>query len=119
MTARRFDRDQGFGWGHAVAAVACLGLTVCAGPQGRAGWVKAGVDAATTSREADDCRAQANAVHNHEQGINEDISATLGRNWQMSDTTGLQQETMRQQAAGLADQVFSSCMRAKGFSKTG
>jgi hypothetical protein len=102
-----------------MAAVACLGLTVCAGPSGQARWVKAGVDDTATAREADDCRAQANAAHNHEQGINQDISATLGRNWQMSDTTGLHTETMRRQAAGIADQVFNNCMRAKGFSKTG
>jgi hypothetical protein len=102
-----------------MAAVACLGLSVCAGPQVQAHWVKAGFDDTATSREADDCRAQANAAHNNEQGIDEDISATLGRNWQLSNTTRLEDQTMRQQAAGIADQVFNNCMRAKGFSKTG
>ena len=102
-----------------MAAAACLGLTVCAGPPVQARWVKAGVDDAATSHEADDCRAQANAAHNNEQGINEDISATLGRNWQLSSTTRLEDQTMRQQAAGIADQVFNNCMRAKGFAKAG
>jgi hypothetical protein len=54
-----------------------------------------------------------------QQGINQDISATLGRNWQMSQTTGLQDQNMRQDAASAADRAFNSCMRAKGFKKQG
>jgi hypothetical protein len=65
------------------------------------------------------CRAQANKALAGQQGINQDINATLGRNWALSNTTGIQDQTMRQQSAGVADQVFNSCMRAKGFKKTG
>ena len=61
--------------------------------------------------------AQANAALASEQGINADINATLGRNWQLGGTQGIQAQSMRQQAAGYADQVLNSCMRAKGFTK--
>jgi hypothetical protein len=109
----------GFGVCGMAAVAACLGLTVCTGPPGGGRWVKAGADDAATSREIDDCRSQANVAQNREEGINQDISATLGRNWQMSNTTMIHNETSRRQAAGLAGQVFNNCMRAKGFTKAG
>jgi hypothetical protein len=97
----------------------CLLLTVCAGPPAETKWVKAGLSDAAAMREIDDCRAQANAALATQQGINEDRSATLGRNWALSYTTGINDETMRQQTAAIAEQAFNSCMRAKGFSKAG
>lgn len=119
MTAERFDRDARSGLRNSAALGACMLLTVCAGPPTQTRWVKAGLDDASTARQIDDCRSQANLAQNREQGINQDISATLGRNWQMSDTTRLQDQSMRRQAAGLADQVFNSCMRSKGFTRSG
>jgi hypothetical protein len=119
MTAGLSDRNADRGLRNMAAVVVCLVLTVCAGPPAQVGWVKAGVDDAATGREVSDCAAQANAAQNHEQGVDQDISSTLGRNWAMSYTTSVQDQTMRQQAADLAAQVFSSCMRAKGFKKQG
>ena len=72
-------------------------------------------DDATVARELQDCNAQANAALATEQGINADINATLGRNWQLGGTQAVQTQSMRRQAAGYADQVLNSCMRAKGF----
>lgn len=92
-------------------------LTACGTPSGQAHWVKAGVDDATVTREVNDCQAQANAAANTQEGINQDRSATLGRNWALSYTTGLQTQTMQQQVAAAADQAFNNCMRAKGFTK--
>jgi hypothetical protein len=119
MMAGWFDRGTTLAWGNTAAIVACLLLTACAGPSGESRWVKAGVDNDATAREIDDCRAQATTAQSREQGINQDISATLGRNWSMSQTTNLHDQTMRQQSTGLADQVFNSCMRAKGFTRKG
>jgi hypothetical protein len=100
-----------------VCAVSgCLSLTVCAG-QTTTTWVKAGADDKTIARELEDCNAQANAALATEQGINSDINATLGRNWQLAGTQNIQAQSMRQQASGYADQVLNSCMRAKGFTK--
>jgi hypothetical protein len=104
-------------FGAAAAALVCLLLTVCAAPATETLWVKAGADDATVSRELQDCNAQANAALATERGINQDISATLGGNWQFSGTAPVEQQSMRAQAAGYADQVLNNCMRAKGFTK--
>jgi hypothetical protein len=101
----------------AAAALGLLLLTECAGQTTEVRWVKAGADDRTIARELDDCNAQAGAALANERGINEDISATLGRNWSLSSTQGIQRQSMNQQAAGYADQVLNNCMRAKGFTK--
>jgi hypothetical protein len=110
----RADRP---GLSATAAALCCLLLTVCAGQTTEVRWVKAGADDQTAARELADCNAQANAALANEQGINQDISATLGRNWSLSSTQSIQGQLMRQQAAGFADRVLNNCMRAKGFTK--
>ncbi len=117
MTFVRFDRGAGSALGNAAAVLAGLLLAACAAPPAATDWVKTGADDATTSHQVADCRAQANAARGNEQGINQDISATLGRNWQLGGTAPVVDQSMRQQASGYADQVFDSCMRAKGFTK--
>ncbi len=103
----------------ATGIAAFLLVTACAAPPGEARWVKTGLDDAAVTREVNDCQAQAKAAQNTQQGINQDRSATLGRNWALSYTTGLQTETMQRQTAATGDQVFNNCMRAKGFTKAG
>ena len=104
----------------AGAALGCLLLTECAGQGPTAtNWVRAGADDQTIARELADCNAQANAALATEQGINADINATLGRNWQLGGTQTIEAQSMRRQAAGQADQVLNNCMRAKGFTKEG
>lgn len=103
----------------ATLAAGLLLTAACAGPPSETRWVKAGMDDAGVARETNDCQAQASAAQNRQQGINQDISATLGRNWAMSYTTGIQDQSMQRQATGLFDQVFNSCMRGKGFTKQG
>lgn len=75
----------------AFAALGCLWLTVCTTQSTTAtGWVKAGADDQTVAREQNDCSAQANAALASEQGINADINATLGRDWQLGGTQGIE-----------------------------
>jgi hypothetical protein len=92
-------------------------LAGCAAPATTIRWVKTGADDETISRELRDCSAQANAALASERGINQDINATLGGNWQFSGTAGIENQAMRQQSDGYADQVLNSCMRAKGFTR--
>jgi hypothetical protein len=103
------------------ALAALLGpvlLAVCAAPATtEVRWVRTGADDAAVERELRDCNAQANAALANERGINEDINATLGGNWQFSGTSAIEHQSMGAQAAGYADQVLNNCMRAKGFSK--
>jgi hypothetical protein len=82
-------------------------------------WVKAGTDDAAVQRELNDCNARADTALVNERGINQDINATLGGNWQRSGTAGIEEQAMRQQASGFADRVLNNCMRAKGFTKEG
>ena len=99
-----------------ATALGCLWLTVCTAQTTTAtGWVKAGADDQTVARESQDCQAQADAALANEQGINTDINATLGRNWQLGGTQQIETQSLREQAASYADQVFNNCMRAKGF----
>src|SRR5437667_12913603 len=98
----------------------CLLLTACATQTTTTTrWVKTGADDQTISRELRDCNAQTNAALANEQGINADISATLGRNWQLGGTLPVENEALHEQAAGYADQILNNCMRAKGFTKQG
>ena len=101
----------------AATAPLCLLLSVCAAPTTEVRWIKAGTDDATMTRELQDCNAQASAALANERGINQDINATLGRNWQFSGTAPIEQQAMRSQASGYADQVLNNCMRAKGFTR--
>jgi len=103
----------------AVAGVLlCLLLAVCAAPTTtEVRWVKTGADDAAVQRELRDCNAQANAALTSERGVNADINATLGGNWQFSGTSGIEHQAMGAQSANYADQVLNSCMRGKGFSK--
>jgi hypothetical protein len=111
--------DDRFGLRAAVGIFGCFFLAVCSGTTTEVRWVKTGADDQTISRELNDCNAQANAALANEQGINADISATLGRNWALGGTVPVEQQAMRRQAAGYADQVLNNCMRAKGFTKEG
>ena len=117
MIAHKYERRPV----AAAAALGCLLLTVCAGQTTTTtiNWVKTGADEQTVARELRDCNDQANAALASEQGINADINATLGRNWQLGGTQTVEAQSMRRQASGYADQVLNNCMRAKGFTRQG
>jgi hypothetical protein len=118
MTAPLAGSKFGLRSRAAASLVACLLLTVCAQPAiTTTHWVRAGADDATTAREVQDCREQANAAFANQQGINEDITATLGGNWQRGSTLGIETQSLNRSAQGAADQAFNSCMLAKGFVK--
>ena len=101
----------------AAGIFVCLQLVACADTSTTTRWVKTGTDEEAIARELRDCNQQANAALASERGINQDINATLGRNWQMGGTLGIEDQAMGEQAAGYADRVLNSCMQAKGFTK--
>ena len=70
-------------------------------------------------RDLDIGNQVASAALASEQGINADINATLGRNWQLGGTQDIEAQSMRRQASGYAEQVLNNCMRAKGFTREG
>src|ERR1700746_680314 len=106
------------GKGHrgAIAGIfICLQLVACTGTTTETRWVKTGTDEEAIARELRDCNQQANAALASERGINQDINATLGRNWQLGGTLGIEDQVMSEQAAGQADRILNNCMQAKGF----
>jgi hypothetical protein len=114
------DRRNRPCWRPQAAVLGCLLLTACTAETTTATrWVKMGADDQTIARELRDCNAQANAALANEQGINADINATLGRNWQLGGTQGVETQALREQATGYADQVLTNCMLAKGFTREG
>jgi hypothetical protein len=116
MTSHLAGTDFGPRSRAAAILFGCLLPIACAQQSGPpVHWVKAGVDDATTARELQACRHQANAAFANQEGINEDITATLGGNWQRSSTLGIETQSLNRSAADAADQAFGSCMRAKGF----
>ncbi len=119
MNLRQNDRDTVAPLRTSAAAAACLLLTACTAFAPARGWTKPGADATAAAHQADACRAQANAGLANERGINQDINATLGGNWQRARTANVVDQSLRHQATGYAEGVFDSCMRAKGFKKTG
>jgi hypothetical protein len=118
MTVRLPATDRGLRARAAAVVLGCLLSTACAAPAPAGHWVKAGADDATAAREVKACREQADAVLASQQGINEDITATLGGNWQRGSTLGIESQSMNRSAAGAADQAFENCMLAKGFAKS-
>jgi hypothetical protein len=105
--------------GTPASVLICLFLGACAGTTTTVRWVKSGTDEEAIIRELRDCNQQADAALASERGINQDINATLGRNWQMGGTLELENQSMNRQSAAVADQILNNCMRAKGFTKAG
>jgi hypothetical protein len=102
----------------AIAGIfVCLQLVACTGTTTTTRWVKTGTDEDAIARELRDCNQQANAALASERGINQDINATLGRNWQMGGTLGIEDQAMGEQDIGYADRILNNCMSAKGFVK--
>lgn len=106
---------------HAVSRTiivsAYLLLAGCAASSSGSGWVKAGADQAMTARQAGDCRARANAALASEHGINEDISATLGGNWQLGHTTSVVDQSMAEPGRRLCQTGVRQLHAEKGFKK--
>jgi hypothetical protein len=103
--------------GAAAGIIVCLQLAACGGTTTTVRWVKTGTDEEAITRELRDCNQQANAALASERGINQDINATLGRNWQLGGTLGIEDQAMRAQTEGYADRILNNCMLAKGFTK--
>jgi hypothetical protein len=117
MTARRPATAVGRQARRAAVLVGFLALAACAAPAAPTRWVKAGVGEAATARQLESCREQANAVLARQQGVNADITATLGGNWQRSNTLGIETQSLNNSAQGLAKRSLENCMLAKGFAK--
>ena len=97
--------------GLAVAAL----LGGCA--SGAAEWTKPGADEAAVAQTYRSCRQLAEARVGPEIGINQDILATRGTDWQRSQVGNLATRTMTEMTRDRAAAIVASCMNAYGFQR--
>src|SRR3954452_1391055 len=95
------------------AAGALAGAVLLGGcGSGAAGWTKPGAGESATAQAYPSCRSLAEERVGPEIGINQDILATRGTDWQRSQVGNLQARTMTETTR---DRAAASCMAAYGF----
>src|SRR5690242_9242230 len=82
-------------------------------------WTKAGVTQETTDHDYAECESQAREATRREAGIDADILATRGHDWQRTGTLGRQEANMAEQRRVSAANIISQCMAAKGYLRSG
>ena len=90
-------------------------LAGCAAKPGD--WAKPGVDAAATAHEYQDCHTLAASAVKTDVGIDQDIIATRGSDWQRTSIARVDARNRREETSDRAAAIVASCMRAKGFAK--
>jgi hypothetical protein len=96
--------------------VAILGL-VLAGCSGSAidKWTKPGVTADTADTDLSDCQDQSRSATRRDAGIDADITATLGQDWQRGGIAGMKRDDMASSNRALGQQIVARCMASKGY----
>ena len=97
----------------ALAAVALLGG--CA--SGADEWTKPGADETAVAQAYRSCRQLAEERVGPEIGINQDILATRGADWQRAQLRDVQTRTMAESTRDRAAAIVASCMNASGFQR--
>ncbi len=95
----------------ALAAAALLGG--CG--SGADEWTKPGADEAAVAQAYRSCRSLADERVGPEIGINQDILATRGADWQRAQIQTLQTRTMAESTRDRAEAIVASCMNTNGF----
>ncbi len=96
-------------WALAVAAL----LGGCA--SGADEWTKPGADETAVAQAYRSCRSLADERVGPEIGINQDILATRGTDWQRAQIQNMQTRTMAESTRDRAEAIVASCMNANGF----
>jgi hypothetical protein len=94
-------------------AIACLALVGCAG--GADKWTKPGVTPDMTETELSDCESEAHSATQRDAGIDADILASRGQDWQRAGTLGLKRDDMANSNRARSAQIVARCMAAKGY----
>jgi hypothetical protein len=84
---------------------------------GAAEWTKPGADEVAAAQAYRSCRELADARIGPEIGINQDILATRGTDWQRSQVGNLATRTMTEMTRDRAAAIVASCMNAYGFQR--
>jgi hypothetical protein len=92
-------------------------LLLLAGCAAAGGWSKTGADAATASREYEDCRAMAASAVKTDADIDQDILATRSSDSQRASGVRVETQAMQDHTRDRAAAIVGACMRAKGFAE--
>ena len=95
--------------------VVCLVLAGCAG-SATDKWTKPGIKAETAESDLSDCQDQARSATQRDAGIDADITATLGQDWQRGGVLGMKRDDMASSNRALGQRIVARCMAAKGYS---
>src|SRR5207237_1653087 len=95
-------------------AIAAFALAGCAGG-GSDRWTKPGVTPDTAATELSDCESQARSATQRDAGIDADILASRGQDWQRAGTLALKRDDMANSSRAFSQQIVARCMAAKGY----
>jgi hypothetical protein len=101
---------------RAWMAVMVLALAGCGG--GNGGWSKPGVTADVAAEDFAACQSQARNATRRDAGIDADIMATRGQDWQRTGTLAIKRDDMANSSRENAKQIIGRCMAAQGYAPT-
>jgi hypothetical protein len=78
-------------------------------------WTKPGATEDKIAAELDGCRDEARVALQRDAGIDADIMATRGTDWQRTGTLGINRDEMAAHRSGGVEAFVARCMAAKGF----
>ena len=100
---------------RACALAVLLLLAACG--SGGGDWARAGADEAEAEREYQACRDVAGTAVGKEADIDQDITATRGRDWQRGGIGRVESRAMQEHTRDRTAAIVAACMRAKGFAR--
>src|SRR5579859_1176692 len=96
-----------------MAAVLLLALAACAGRESV--WVRPGTPSAVRSKDYAECRSEANSLAGSALGVDQDIAASRGSDWQRTGQyDSRMQDNIGSDAAAFGD-ALAFCMQDKGY----
>jgi hypothetical protein len=98
---------------RACVVIVSLALAGCA--SGGDKWTKPGVAPETVEDELSDCESQARSATQRDAGIDADILASRGQDWQRAGTLALKRDDMANSSRARSRQIIARCMAAKGY----
>jgi hypothetical protein len=91
-----------------------LALAACAEERPR--WTKPGASPGAASTELDRCKREARDATRRNDGINADILASRGTDWQRAGTLSAQEADLAASSRRQGNRALAACMTAKGYS---
>ena len=98
----------------------CVGIAIvgfilsgCAGGSDK--WTKPGAAPDAAETELSDCESEARSATQRDAGIDADILASRGQDWQNTGTLALKSDEMANSSRARRRQIIARCMAARGY----